>query len=42
MELEEIRLKVNELLEKLSNKITNDTPDNDIIFLAGGGSRKYI
>ena len=35
MELEEIRLKVNELLEKLSNKITNDTPDNDIIFLAG-------
>lgn len=35
MELDEIRLKVNELLETLSNKITNDTPDNDIIFLAG-------
>lgn len=36
MELEEIRLKANELLKTLSNEMDKDnTPDNEIIFLAG-------
>lgn len=35
MELEEIRLKVNELIESLSEEITKNTSDNEVIFLAG-------
>lgn len=35
MELEEIRLKVNELIESLSEEITKNTSDSEVIFLAG-------